>query len=408
MKLTPKQLQHILQLQQLCDDLLAKGRFRDTVSILQDLIRTTRDPRAHAKLGISFLRLSEYEQSERHLKAALAQLGDDIDVYDGLSELYGAMNNEAGYREYGRKSLQLKDKLYRSTASDIGRPADAHAQERKSKLISFSLFGGNPKYCETSVLNVEATKAVYPDFTCRFHVDDSVPRGVVHRLARLGAEVVEVAARHRRLPGSMWRFLAVDDPDAAVILFRDADSVVSPRERILVDRWLASGRPFHIIRDWYSHTELILAGLFGLRGGFITGMADLMHAYMATPRAQKAGKWSDQYFLRETIWPRVRDVALTHDRCFGFGVDVEPFPVPPPEKDWEHVGANMGSSEAEVNAPYPDGTRVSWTVRDSGKNDLFSYEATVTSGKIRFAIPRPYGDKFRQGLWSIHIAPVAA
>ena len=73
MKFTPKQLQHILQLQQRCDDLLAQGRFRDTVPILQELIRTTRDPRAHAKLGISFLRLSEYEQSEKHLKAALAQ-----------------------------------------------------------------------------------------------------------------------------------------------------------------------------------------------------------------------------------------------------------------------------------------------------------------------------------------------
>ena len=400
MTFTPDQIRHILQMQGRCDALLSRARFREAVPILQDLIQTTRDARAYAKLGICFLRLSEYELSEKHLKAALALLGDDIDVYDGLSELYEAMKNEAACREYGRKSLQMKDAASRG--------AETPARERKYNLISFSLFGGDPKYCETSVLNVEAAKVIYPEFICRFHVDGSVPRGVLKRLTGLGAQVVEVPERHLELPGSMWRFLAVDDPGAAVILSRDADAVVSARERSLVDRWLASGWPFHIIRDWHSHSELILAGLFGLRGGLITGMADLMHAYMARRGATKAGKWTDQYFLREVIWPRVRDIALTHDRCFDFGVHVEPSPLPPPQADLDHVGANMGSSEAEANAPYPDGTRVLWTVRDERKNDLFSYEATVAGGKIRFAIPRPYGDKFRQGLWSIHIAPVAS
>jgi hypothetical protein len=403
MNLTPEQLRHVRGLQNRCDELLAQGRFAETLPVLDELIRLTGDPRAYAKLGISLLRLSDYAGAELNLKRALDLLGDDIDVYDGLTELYGILDNSA-YREYGRKSLQLKDRLCRGAPSELRQPTHTHEREGGKRLISFSLFGADPKYCETAVLNVEAAAALYPDFVCRFHVDGSVPRGVLERLARAGADVIEVPARHRRLPGSMWRFLAVDDPDAAVILFRDADSVVGPRERILVDRWLAGGRPFHIIRDWYTHSELILAGLFGLRGGFISGMAELMHAYV-TARA-KLSRWSDQYFLRETIWPRVREVALTHDRCFGFGVHVEPFPAPPPKQAWEHVGANMASSEAEVGAPYPDGTRVIWTAHDA-RSDLFAYEAVVTGGKIRFHIPRAYGDKFRQGLWSIRLSPAA-
>jgi hypothetical protein len=44
---------------------------------------------------------------------------------------------------------------------------------------------------------------------------------------------------------------------------RDADSVLNLRERLAVDDWLASGRWFHIMRDWWSHTDLVLAGMWG-------------------------------------------------------------------------------------------------------------------------------------------------
>jgi ATP synthase protein I len=62
----------------------------------------------------------------------------------------------------------------------------------------------------------------------------------------------------------MWRFLALDDPLAHRILFRDADSVISRREAGAVEQWIASGKRFHMMRDWGSHTALILAELWGV------------------------------------------------------------------------------------------------------------------------------------------------
>ena len=42
---------------------------------------------------------------------------------------------------------------------------------------------------------------------------------------------------------------------------RDADSVVNVREKVAVEEWLASTRHFHLMRDHYDHSELVLAGM---------------------------------------------------------------------------------------------------------------------------------------------------
>ena len=66
-------------------------------------------------------------------------------------------------------------------------------------------------------------------------------------------------------PGAMWRFLAINDPEAEYVIFRDADSVVSHRESEAVAEWIESGHSFHTMRDSGSHTALILAGMWALK-----------------------------------------------------------------------------------------------------------------------------------------------
>ena len=59
------------------------------------------------------------------------------------------------------------------------------------------------------------------------------------------------------------RFLVSDDPDVGYFLVRDCDSVVSAREAAAVAKWLGSGLPFHAMRDYYTHTDPLLAGMWG-------------------------------------------------------------------------------------------------------------------------------------------------
>ncbi|MDR0479337.1 MAG: hypothetical protein LBH31_05950 [Burkholderiaceae bacterium] len=97
----------------------------------------------------------------------------------------------------------------------------------------------------------------------------------------------------------MWRLLALDDPQAHRILFRDADSVISRREADAVQQWLASGKRFHMMRDWWAHTELILDGLWGMVAGSLPPLEQLMQPFMSKPLESR--HFADQHFLQQYI-----------------------------------------------------------------------------------------------------------
>ena len=43
------------------------------------------------------------------------------------------------------------------------------------KIISFCLWGDNPKYTIGAIENAKLAKTIYPDWTCRFYVGTSTP-----------------------------------------------------------------------------------------------------------------------------------------------------------------------------------------------------------------------------------------
>ena len=67
------------------------------------------------------------------------------------------------------------------------------------------------------------------------------------------------------LSGLMWRFLVLDDHEVDRFLIRDADSLISKREVAAIEAWQQSDKRFHLMRDYFSHTELLLAGMWGGR-----------------------------------------------------------------------------------------------------------------------------------------------
>ena len=49
-------------------------------------------------------------------------------------------------------------------------PATMLAYKLKKKVISFSLYGNDPKYCVGAIKNAKLAKYIYPDWVCRFKV----------------------------------------------------------------------------------------------------------------------------------------------------------------------------------------------------------------------------------------------
>jgi hypothetical protein len=193
-------------------------------------------------------------------------------------------------------------------------------------IISFSLWGNDPKYTVGAVRNAELAKLVYPEWVARYYVGTSTPKSVSQELLHLDAEVINMD-EPGDWRGMFWRFYPAGESDVSVMISRDVDSRLNFREKAAVDSWLATNSPFHIMRDHPAHATEILGGMWGARGGFLNEIKKLIDEY------QKGNFWQvDQNFLRECIYPKVRNVAVVHDEFF------EHKPFPTPRTNYEFVG----------------------------------------------------------------------
>jgi hypothetical protein len=151
---------------------------------------------------------------------------------------------------------------------------------------------------------------------------------VIDRLLQEGAKVRQVGGLPSGQFGTFWRFLVADEKSTERYLIRDSDACLSLRERAAVDAWIASGRHFHVMRDGLTHTEPMLAGMWG---GVRGALPPIQPQIMAYSRSAPLSRTADQAFLRERIWPTVRQSVLTHDSQYSLG-DSETFPtehIPP-------------------------------------------------------------------------------
>jgi hypothetical protein len=133
------------------------------------------------------------------------------------------------------------------------------------KVVSYCLWGNNPKYTVGAVRNAELVKSHYPDWQAWFYVGSSTSKDVVASLVNEGAKVIEME-EPGDWRGMFWRFYPASDPNVEVMISRDCDSRISQREVDAVNDWLDSGLPFHIMRDHPLHHKCyILAGMFGTK-----------------------------------------------------------------------------------------------------------------------------------------------
>lgn len=286
-------------------------------------------------LGSTYSRWRKHKQAIPILERFLAHGIVDASAYDALAMSCSSTGDTIRARLFGSLSLKEKDALTkdRHGSPELQPPGNATSRRR---IIAFSLFGSHPRYLRGSLQNVLVARTLYPGWTCRFYVDDSVDSTFLEVMAEEGAEIVrdtsgDTDVRHRLCR----RFLVSDDPEVGYFMVRDCDSVVSEREAAAVAEWLDSGLPFHTMRDWYTHTDSMLAGLWGGIAGMFPDMAGAVEQFRADIPLNT--NW-DQFFLRDQVWPAIRDQVMVHDRYFD-AHRARPFPTPTPG-GLIHVGQN--------------------------------------------------------------------
>ncbi|RYX94484.1 MAG: hypothetical protein EOO28_14000 [Comamonadaceae bacterium] len=338
---------------------------------------------AWADLSWLAMRNGHLDQARQWLLAGHDSDTSEPAVMEGLCELAWREGDLPRAQQWGRAALDAK-----SARSGPPVPPAPVESEGSIDVISFSLFGTNPWYGESAVQTVTAARSLYPGWQCVVYVDEGVSPALQRRLEAAGAALRPPPPAWAHLPGTVWRFAALDEPQARRVLMRDVDSPPTPREAAAVQAWLQSGRAAHVMRDHWVHCELVLAGLWGCHAAHLRGVGEAISSWFGTPRHDTH---ADQHFLREWAWPRIAADVLQHDRCFRWRGAVD-FPDALPDDD-NHAGSapSIETVLALSGAPAPSGT-VTWDLKDAASGALLG----------RYASP------FREGHWAIRLPPSQA
>jgi tetratricopeptide (TPR) repeat protein len=314
------------------------------IALLQDgIVRFPGNAAMHENLAVVLLTTGAHAAAVQSAEAAMALGSDSANLHDCLCEAQERLGRPDLAVIAGRAALESKDRRF-AAAQPIagipqGRPPPFDPDQPARNLIVYTLWGDDARYRVPLAENARIARHLFPGWTMRVYHDVAVDPAYLTDLQGMGVQLCPMTLpagvpAHRRL---LWRFEPIADPAVRRFLIRDADSLLTVKERVAVDAWLASAAHFHAMRDWYTHTDLLLAGMWGGVGGILPSPAVLLGAY-SNWRAETSH--IDQDLLSEMVWPVVRQSLLIHDSIFAPCLGSVPFPpfgaLPP----GQHIGQN--------------------------------------------------------------------
>lgn len=203
----------------------------------------------------------------------------------------------------------------------------------KPKLVSYSLYGNDPRYLNGAVENVRLLKTIFKGWKMRIYFDSSVPPGLLLFLVDNGVELIDMT--ESKIKNKMsWRFLPTQNFSIERFISRDIDARLSEREFFAVQEWIESKKPFHVMRDHPSHTGYTVSGgMWGSVGGAIPELEKWLEESSVGDQYM-----DDMNFLDKKIWPEMKLAGVfAHD---SFSCDLDSNKRFPTERDGlEHVGS---------------------------------------------------------------------
>ncbi len=223
------------------------------------------------------------------------------------------------------------------------------------KLITFSLWGQDPKYGVGAIRNAELARKFYPGWICKFYVGYSVYANEDYTIIDQLEVMDNVKVIHMPAPGNwasmFWRFEPAYADDVDVFISRDCDSRLNAREAAAVQEWLDGPKLIHSMRDHPEHSVPIMGGMWGVKKGALPDLEDQMDKW------KQEDKWqTDQEFLRAVIWPANYHKVLAHDD-WGRFLQAETKPFPTIREADNFIGSIIGPNEERLHPEHHQGLK---------------------------------------------------
>lgn len=205
------------------------------------------------------------------------------------------------------------------------------------KIISYTLYGNNPRYTQPLLINSEIIHEIYPGWIMIVYHDNTVDSRLLDLLKKNEAVTINILdTTFSSLPAKIWRFLPVLNMYNDLVIVRDSDSLLTKRERELVLEWEESDKPVHIIRDHPLHIAPILAGMFGIKNSQFKILSELIFNSQINSKVRPHDY--DQVFLGDYFYPLVKNDSLIHVSYFRFWNE-KSVQIKTPEYDQDFIGS---------------------------------------------------------------------
>lgn len=180
------------------------------------------------------------------------------------------------------------------------------------KIIAMSLFGNDPRYVQGALMNALLAQREWSGWTLRIYYGEGVPESVIAKLHAFDVELVRMHQLQSPRLCMYWRFYALEDRTATRIIVRDADAVLSSRDRAAVKEWEESQWPFHTMHDHLRHELPIMGGMWGAVNGLLHPRI-IEEWRQSGDQSTHTQKWhNDQTWLEDVVWPLVKNYTLDH------------------------------------------------------------------------------------------------
>lgn len=201
-------------------------------------------------------------------------------------------------------------------------------------VITFSLYGNVQKYLGGLIENCRQINKIYSDFWIYVYLGNDFDKKILDDKFDHITNILFIETGKTGHEVMSYRFFAIDRPEVGIAFSRDADSRINARDQYCISEFLKSNKKFQIIRDSPSHGVEIPGGMWGVKKGVNIHIQSLMERFKERNIVFKHG--TDQDFLGECIYPRIRQHAIVFDEFFNYRNETR-VRIPLPYD--EHVGS---------------------------------------------------------------------
>jgi hypothetical protein len=204
-------------------------------------------------------------------------------------------------------------------------------------LVSYSLYGSDPKYLIGAVKNAALIQELGPDWQAVFYLAPEIPNEIESELVKFGA-VVKRWESNWHQNGMFWRFSVIKDFEFDFAIIRDVDSRISERELNCLNKWFDSGKILSVIRDHPHHNALILGGLWGVSSKVKQSSINWKNSELF---GMDHGQ--DQVFLKKEVYPILKKSMYLNDAFFSYPRSKYRFPSI--RNGLEFIGESVNENE---------------------------------------------------------------